>query len=207
MRAPQQASTLSGMTRPKTADSAGEEPSYPALDRLRAALDARGTRRHVFALPGEPITTRDALAGALRVPPWDVVAVHLLEAQGEMVAAIAPAPARLSLGRVADLVGAGRVRLAGPRGSRRWLARYGGGSELLAWWELSFLTGLPTVLDSSLLGRDRLFAPTGQAGWLARLEGKELARVTNAQIGSICAGVIGRRPDSGEAEGFSGSGI
>jgi prolyl-tRNA editing enzyme YbaK/EbsC (Cys-tRNA(Pro) deacylase) len=115
----------------------------------------------------------------------------LLEVDRDFVLALISSGARLTLSAVADLLGARNVRILGPQQTRAWLARQFGNdvqpssSPVLDWWEIPFLTGLPTVVAWELTRRELVVAPTGDPNWIVRLRSEELARVTSAHVGKI----------------------
>jgi prolyl-tRNA editing enzyme YbaK/EbsC (Cys-tRNA(Pro) deacylase) len=151
------------------------------LDRIRALLDAAAVHR-VF-IPLEMPAYRPAeIAEALQVPIASVAVAVLADAGGDRFAAILPGEARVDLARLADSIGARRVRLSG-RG-----AGHGEDPAALP----AIVTGLPTVMDRSLVGRHYLYGTTGDPSWVVRLEPAALHRAT----GAIVAAISRERPAS-----------
>ena len=159
------------------------------MDQLRAVLDGLGARRRIMHVDPD-LVGADEIAQAAGLGFQDAVQPVLLEADRDFVAALVPGRARLSNGRVAELIGARRVRLLGPQQTRRWLARWMGhvadpADTALTWWEVPFLTGLPTIASREILLRNLVIVPTGTPGWIVRLQPGELTRITNAHLGAI----------------------
>lgn len=160
------------------------------LDRLRVALDAVGVRRRLLPVTDSPVSLSD-LAATLRIAESDIVVPVILEAEGDYLTVLASGSARLALSQVSDLVGAQRVRTPGPRSVRKWLGKLLGlpgappDSPALNWWEVPFITGLPTVVDRALLSREFVYAPVGDAGWIMRIGPDEMRRATSAVVGDV----------------------
>jgi prolyl-tRNA editing enzyme YbaK/EbsC (Cys-tRNA(Pro) deacylase) len=179
----------------RTAPRNGFDHAFPALDRLNAALDAVGVRRRVLPVVGMPATPPE-LAAILGVAAMDLLMTTLVEADGAYVAVMAPGLTRVSTGQIAEIVGAKHVRVTGARQARAWLARLtaaqrsGEDVSPLAWWEVPFITGLPTVVDQALMARSFVYAGTGDRHWVVRIAPDALLRVTNALAGDV----TGRSP-------------
>jgi prolyl-tRNA editing enzyme YbaK/EbsC (Cys-tRNA(Pro) deacylase) len=168
-------------------DAAG---TFAALDRLRVVLDTAAIRRRMLRVaPLE--NSRQAVAAFLGIVTPDVTATTILEADGDYLAVLGAGGTRIALDRVAETVGARRVRVPGPRQVRAWLARLQSRTQDAAapapieWWEVPFITGLPTVIDRSLLTRQFLYASTGDPAWVARIAPDELRRATLALPGDV----------------------
>jgi Cys-tRNA(Pro)/Cys-tRNA(Cys) deacylase len=157
-----------------------------SLDRLRALLDAAAVRRAL--LPHDtPASTPEERATALSVPPASVADARIVEADGDLLVAIIPGDRRLDLASLAAAVGARRARPAGAEDVRRRL-----GVDPA---QVPLLTGLPTVLDRSLLARGYLFGGTGDPLWTVRIAPADLKRATGAIVAAITR--AGRRGPAG----------
>jgi hypothetical protein len=97
------------------------------------------------------------------------------------------------LPRVAEAVGARRSNSPGPRRIRKWLSKLSGTAPTdddvapLEWWEVPFITGLPTLIERSLLSREMVFTTTGEPGWVMRIGPNEMRQVTNALVADVIA--------------------
>jgi prolyl-tRNA editing enzyme YbaK/EbsC (Cys-tRNA(Pro) deacylase) len=160
------------------------------LDRLRVALDAVGVRRRLLPVADSTASPND-LAATLHIAANDIVLPVILEADGDYLAVLSSGSARLSLGQVSEIIGAKRVRTPGPRSVRKWLSKFIGmpdspqESPALTWWEVPFITGLPTIVDRSLLSREFVYAPVGDSGWIMRIGPDEMRRATSAVVGDV----------------------
>jgi prolyl-tRNA editing enzyme YbaK/EbsC (Cys-tRNA(Pro) deacylase) len=179
----------------RTAPQDGFDHRFPSLDRLNAVLDAAGVRRRVLPVVGMPSTVPE-LAVMLGVSAMDLLMTTLVEADSDYVAVMAPGLARVSPGQIAEIVEAKHVRVTGARPARAWLSRLttaqhsGEDVSPLGWWEVPFITGLPTVVDQALLARSFVYAGTGDLHWVVRIAPDALLRVTNALVGDV----TGRSP-------------
>ena len=166
------------------------DESVPSLlDLLRATLDGLGARRRIMPVVGEFGRVQDVAVEA-GLTHQDAVQPVLLDVDRDFAAALVPGGCRLSPGRIAALIGARHVRLLGPQQTRRWLARRIGrvpepSTGPLAWWEVPFLTGLPTIVAREIARRDFVIVPIGEPGWVVRLRPEELTRITNGHVGAI----------------------
>ena len=111
----------------------------------------------------------------------DAIQPMLLDVDRDFAMALVPSGARLSLGGIAELLGAQRVRMLGAQQTRGWLARQTGqnsvtASRALAWWEVPFLTGLPAIAARDIMRRELVIVPTGDPGWVVRLRSNGLVR-------------------------------
>jgi prolyl-tRNA editing enzyme YbaK/EbsC (Cys-tRNA(Pro) deacylase) len=169
---------------------------FATLDRLRVVLDTAAIRRRMLRVEPEE-RTRQSVAAFLGVAEPDIIATSIVEADGDYLAVLGPGGTRVVLDSVAEAVGAKRVRVAGPRRLRAWLARLlsktadDAPPSSMEWWEVPFITGLPAVMERSLLDRQFLYAGTGDPGWVARIAPDELRRATLALVADVV-----RRPAS-----------
>jgi Cys-tRNA(Pro)/Cys-tRNA(Cys) deacylase len=153
-----------------------KEKPPASLDTLRALLDAAAVRRAL--LPhAEPAGTPEERAAALSLPLSSVANAQVAEADGDLLVAIIPGDRRLDLLSLADAVGARRARLAGAEEVRRRFTYEPG--------QVPLLTGLPTVIDRSLLAREFLFGSTGDPLWTLRIASADLKRAANAVVAPI----------------------
>ncbi|HWE61317.1 MAG TPA: YbaK/EbsC family protein [Chloroflexota bacterium] len=157
------------------------------LDRIRALLDGAAVPRVFLPLSAPAYHPLD-IAEALNVPLDNVATALLADADGDRMMAIVPGDARIDLSRLAAALGARHVRLAG-RGTVR-------GQEPTPL--PAVVSGLPTLIDRSLLSRLYLFGSTGDPSWVLRLEPAALQRVTNAMVGDIVRAAPGQPAARGE---------
>lgn len=157
---------------------------------MRVTLDELGARRRIMRVKNGLQQAED-VAAEVRLTAVDVVHAVLLDVDRDFALALISSGARLSPSAVADLLGARAVRILGPKQTQAWLTRQFGSnfqpssSPALAWWEIPFLTGLPTIAAWELTRRELVVAPTGDPNWIVRLRAEELARVTSAHVGKI----------------------
>lgn len=145
------------------------------LGPVRALLDTAAVHR-IFIPLDEPARRPDELAAALAVPVGSVAVTHFAEADGDRLAAIVPGDARLDLGKLAIAVGAPqRARLLGKGDLRK-----DQDAE-----DVPPVTGLPTVIDRSLLRREYVYGRTGDPLWVLKIGSAGLRRATNAIVADI----------------------
>jgi Cys-tRNA(Pro)/Cys-tRNA(Cys) deacylase len=162
----------------------GKPPA--SLDRLRALLDAAAVRR-VLLPHDSAVVTPEERAAALSLPTAAVAHAQIAEADGDLLAAIIPGDRRLDLAGLAAAVGARRARPAGAEDVRR---RFSLDPD-----QVPLLTGLPTVLDASLLAREFVFGATGDPLWTLRIAPTDLKRATGAIVAAIAT--TGHRRSAG----------
>ena len=146
----------------------------PTLDSLRAQLDQAAVSRVLLPLD-QPVHRPEDLAATLHMSVTLIAVPILVDADGDRLTAIIPGGSRLDLYKLAAAVGARQVRLHGTGKSRRQAH-----SE-----EPQLITGLPTVLDRSLMRLDYLFSFTGDPQWAIRIGPIELRRATAGQLADI----------------------
>jgi prolyl-tRNA editing enzyme YbaK/EbsC (Cys-tRNA(Pro) deacylase) len=174
----------------KSSTTKSDAGTNTTLDRLRLTLDTAGVRRRLLPVADTPASPND-VAAILHISASDIVIPVILEAEGDYLAVLSSASARLSLGQVSEVVGAKRVRTLGPRSVRKWLSKVIGlpessqDSPSLSWWEVPFVTGLPTVMDRSLMSREFVYAPVGEADWIMRIGPDEIRRATAAVVADV----------------------
>ncbi len=169
----------------------GDADATAPIDLVRAALNELGARRRIMPVKRE-FDRIDDVAADVGLARSDAIQPLLLAVDRDFALALVPSGGRLSSTGVADVLGARRVHILGAQQTRAWLQRRYGWrvqptTRTLAWWEVPFLSGLPTVVASEIALREMVVAPTGDPGWIVRLRSDELVRITSAHLGSILA--------------------
>jgi Cys-tRNA(Pro)/Cys-tRNA(Cys) deacylase len=99
---------------------------------------------------------------------------------GELVCAVIPSDARLSLKSIAAAAGARKADLSDPRKAERATGYVVGGIS-----PLGQRRRLPTVVDASALSFDTVHVSAGRRGLELELAPEDLVRLTDARVAAI----------------------
>lgn len=122
---------------------------------ITSYLDSRGVRYAVRQ--HERVVTAQELAASLDVSGYCVAKTVLVEADGKPWMAVLPAPELVDTGRLAQALGARKVRLLSEDEFLRFFQDCEAGAEP----PFGKLYGLPVMVDSCLVGEQRLVFRAG----------------------------------------------
>ena len=135
-----------------------------------------------FECSQHPVTyTAQQLAAVEHVPGRCVAKPVLLFADGEYILSVIPAPNRVDLSRVVDVLMASEVRLAG----EDEMASVFNGCELGAEPPIGPLFGLKTLVDYTLMEEDSLIFQAGSHTRCVRISRVDFERITDPSYGDI----------------------
>lgn len=163
-----------------------------SLDRLRALLDEAAVHRVLIPL-GVRAGSPENVATILGIPLSRVVISLLADVEGDRVVALVPADQRLDLGRLAAGLGAKGARLVGAE-PRRGQAQP----------PPAMISGLPTVIDRSLLRSEYLFGTSGDPGWVVKMTPAEVRRATKGIVADIVRTTRESRPSRSAPTAMAG---
>jgi Ala-tRNA(Pro) deacylase len=150
------------------------------IEAVRRWLDAERVAYEV--LEHAPTYTALADAEATGVPPASAAKVLALRHGERYRLAVIPAPRRLDIERVGELLGEGDLRLASEAELEADFPLF----EVGALPPLGPLLPAPEVVDVRLIYRDRIVCPGGDHRHSLALDPRELIRVTEPLVADIC---------------------
>jgi prolyl-tRNA editing enzyme YbaK/EbsC (Cys-tRNA(Pro) deacylase) len=149
------------------------------VDRVVAALEAGGVAADVRRFD-DPVPTAAAAAEALGCPVGAIANSLVFDADGEPLLVLASGAHRVDTGKVAALVGAGKVRRASAE-----LVLAATGQEVGGVAPVGHPARLRTVVDVDLAGYDRLWAGGGDHHTMFAATYEELLRVTGGVAAAV----------------------
>lgn len=155
-----------------TATSPGRPRPPESLDPLRAILDEAAVKRVLIPLES-PVSSAAELAVALAVPLANVADALLAEADGDKLMILITGGTRVDLPKVAALLGARRVRLAGAVPTRSRVHTF----------TPTLITSLPTVMDRALVSHSHIFGRTVDPLWILKISPEGLRKVLHPLVG------------------------
>lgn len=142
---------------------------------VRNALTAAGARDTVTVLD-EPVPTAAAAAAVLGCDVAAIANSLVFELAGAPLLILASGAARVDVGKVADILGAGRIR----RASAGFVLAHTG-QEVGGVAPLGHPVKIRTLLDESLKRHEVLWAGAGDHSSMFSISYDELRRITGAQ--------------------------
>jgi len=153
--------------------------------------ETRGTRQlreagvehvlHQYRYTGEGPAAGEA-AEQLRIEPERMFKSLVVSAGDDLVFALLPATAELSLKKLAAAAGAKQARMAAPKDAERATGYQLGGIS-----PLGSRKQLPVYVDASALSHDRVCLNAGGRGRIVELDTGELMRLTSASAADLQA--------------------
>jgi Cys-tRNA(Pro) deacylase len=142
---------------------------------------AAGTIDAEIVLPDAATPTVQAAAAALGVDESQILkSLLFVDGDGRVFLAIASGTARVNRERLAEIVGAERVRLAPPQLVLEHTGYPAGGVAPVA-----HATPIPVVIDRGVLDLAVAFAGGGTEAALLRISPQEIVRLTGAVIADL----------------------
>lgn len=150
------------------------------LDRLRRYLDTVRSDAEIVTPPADASTVT-AAAEALGVHPSQIVKSLLFQnRRGDVVLAVASGGFRVDRRRLADLIGAGHLKLAAPATVLAVSGYAVGGMP-----PVGHATPLNVVVDCAVLSQSIVFGGGGRSDLLLRIRPDEIVRLTGATVASV----------------------
>jgi Cys-tRNA(Pro) deacylase len=149
--------------------------------RLRDQLEHHGIQATLIE-PGIPTPTVLDAARALGVQPADIIKSVAFESKdGTMILVVAPGDKRIDTGKVAQLFGLEKLKMASAARVLEVTGYPAGGVP-----PVGHPTSLRVVMDATLLEREALIGGGGSERLLLRITSAEVVRATNAISGDVC---------------------
>jgi Cys-tRNA(Pro) deacylase len=149
--------------------------------RLRDHLERHGIQATLIE-PSIPTPTVLDAARALGVEAADIIKSVAFESKdGNVVLIVAPGDRRIDTGKVAQLVGLEKLKMASPARVLEVTGYPAGGVP-----PVGHPTGLRVVMHASLLEREVLIGGGGSERLLLRIAPAEVVRATGAMVGEVC---------------------
>jgi Cys-tRNA(Pro) deacylase len=150
-------------------------------NRLRDHLEHHGIQATLIE-PGIPTPTVLDAARALGAQPADIIKSVAFESKdGTVVLVVSPGDKRIDTGKVAQLVGLEKPKMATPARVLEVTGYPAGGVPPVGHPE-----GLRVIVDASLLERQALIGGGGSERLLLRIAPAEVIRATGAITGDVC---------------------
>ena len=156
-----------------------EQENIRCRDRLEAFLHAEGVPYEI--LRHRQAYTMSEVAAALHVTGNQVAKVVMVEADGEIIMAVVPAPQRLRLCQLQAVVGAKTVRLARESGFEVLFPDCAAG----AMPPFGFLYQLPVYLDRALAKEETIVLRMGTYRHALRMAMSDYRRLVNPVVADL----------------------
>jgi len=151
----------------------------PILAKLKAFLDADKTPYEILA--HRPAFTAQEVAAAQHVPPQELAKVVIVRTRDRFVMAVLPAPRRVDLHRLAEVLPEGRVRLA----TEQEFVQLFPHCEVGAMPPFGNLFGLPVYVDRSLEDDEEIVFPAGTHTETVRMKYADFVHLVQPVIGNF----------------------
>lgn len=155
----------------------------PPINNITRFLDSRKVVYQAYETPAQKLTALET-ARFLNIAPETVFKTIVVtrEKPKKPLLAVVPAPSNVDLKLLAEALGEKKVHLPTEREAEQLTGLHAGGISPLA----LINKGFQTVIDSSAEGFSEIHISGGQRGLNIKLPVKDLLKLTNARVASIC---------------------